>query len=92
MRTCTALLTSQHQPPLSRLLEVDELGLVGVEVEAGAVVADGVPADGWWRVLELLRDVFDQRLAVHAQEGTAHLQTPNTESLDLRVPTCEGVC
>lgn len=64
-------------PPHSTvyLLEVDELGLVRVQVEAGAVVADGVPADGRRGVFELLRDVFDQRLAVHAQEGTAHLQT-----------------
>lgn len=46
-----------------------------VEVEAGAVVADGVSADGWWGVFELLRDIFDQCLAVHAQEGATHLQS-----------------
>lgn len=57
----------------SYLLEVDELGFVRVEVEAGAVVAHGVPADGRRRVFELLRDIFDHCLAVHAQEGTAHL-------------------
>lgn len=56
------------------LLEVDELGFVCVQVEAGAVVADGIPADGRRGVFELLRDVFDQRLAVHALEGPAHLQ------------------
>ena len=60
--------------PLRYLLEVDELGLVRVEVEARAVVADGVPADGGRRVFELLGDVFDQPLAVHAQEGSAHLR------------------
>lgn len=59
----------------SYLLEVDELGLVCVEVEAGAVVADGVSADGWWGVFELLGDVFDHCLAVHAEESTAHLKT-----------------
>lgn len=45
-----------------------------VEVEAGAVVADGVSADGRWRVFKLLGDVFDHGLAVHAQEGAAHLE------------------
>lgn len=65
-----------HRHTLSRshLLEVDELGFVCVEVEAGAVVAGGVSADGWWGVFELLRDVFDHRLAVHALEGGTHLQ------------------
>lgn len=62
-----------HILPRSYLLEVDELGFVCVEVEAGAVVADRVPADGWGRVFELLRDVFDHGLAVHAKEGAAHL-------------------
>lgn len=58
----------------SYLLKVDELGLVRVEVEAGAVVADWIPADSWRGVFELLRDIFDHCLAVHAQEGTAHLK------------------
>lgn len=58
----------------SYLLEIDELGFVCVQVETGAVVADGIPADGRWGVFELLRDVFDQRLAVHALEGPTHLQ------------------
>lgn len=52
--------THTHTHPPSYLLEVDELGFVRVEVEAGAVVADGVSADGGWGVFELLRDVFDQ--------------------------------
>ena len=56
------------------LLEVNELGFVCVQVEAGAVVADRVPTDGWWGVFELLRDIFDHSLAVHAQEGAAHLR------------------
>lgn len=56
------------------LLEVDELGFVCVEVEAGAVVADRVSADGWWGVFELLWDVFDQRLTVHTLEGGTDLQ------------------
>lgn len=43
-------------------------------MEARAVVADGVPADGGRGVFELLRDVFDHPLAVHAQEGAAHLR------------------
>lgn len=59
----------------SYLLEVDELGLVRVEVEARAVAAGWVSADGGRRVLELLRDVFDHRLTVHAQEGAADLKT-----------------
>lgn len=64
--------TLTHPP--SYLLEVDELGFVRVEVEAGAVVAHGVPADGWRAVFELLGDVFDHRLAVHALKGAAHLR------------------
>lgn len=69
-----------HTRNLSRtyLLEVDELGFVCVQVEAGAVVADRVSADGWWGVLELLWDVFDQGLAVHAQEGAARLRAPRS--------------
>lgn len=43
-------------------------------MEAGAVAADGVAADGGRGVLELLRDVFDQRLAVQALEGPADLR------------------
>lgn len=42
-------------------------------MEAGAVVADGVSADGRRGVLELLRDIFDQRLAVHALKSPADL-------------------
>lgn len=67
--------TDTHTDTHTHLLEVDELGLVCVEVEAGAVVAHRVPADGGRRVLELLGDIFDQRLAVHALEGAAHLQS-----------------
>ena len=66
-----------HASSRCYLLEVDELGFVRVQEEAGAVVAHGVPADGRLRVLELLRDVFDHRLAVHALEGAAHLQSIN---------------
>lgn len=69
MFRCTQILSHSY------LLEVDELGFVCVEVEAGAVVADGVPADGRWGVFELLGDVFDQCLAVHAQEGATHLES-----------------
>lgn len=43
-------------------------------MEAGAVAADGVAADGGRGVLELLRDVFDQRLAVQTLEGPADLR------------------
>ena len=63
----TRTYTLYHHLP--HLLEVDELGLVCVEVKAGAVVADG-----WWAVFELLRHIFDDPLAVHAQETPAHLQ------------------
>lgn len=56
------------------LLEVNELRFVCVQVEASAVIADRVPADGRRRVFELLGDVFDHRLAVHALEGRTHLQ------------------
>lgn len=59
--------------PQSYLLEVNKLGFVCVKVEARAVVAGRVPADGWRGVFELLRDIFDDCLAVHAQEGAAHL-------------------
>lgn len=58
---------------LNYLLEVNKLGFVRVEVEAGAVVAHRVSADGWRGVFELLGDVFDHCLAVHAQEGATHL-------------------
>lgn len=44
-------------------------------MEAGAVVADRVSADGWRGVFKLLRDVFDHCLAVQAQEGATHLKT-----------------
>lgn len=43
-------------------------------MEAGAVAADWVAADGRRGVLELLRDVFDQRLAVQALKGPADLR------------------
>lgn len=54
------------------LLEVDELGLVGVEQEAAAVVAHRVAADAGLRVFKLLLYVLDGALAVEAQEGAAH--------------------
>lgn len=57
-----------------------------VQVEAGAVVADRIPADGRWGVFELLRDVFDQRLAVHALEGPTHLKKPNNVVLTFILP------
>lgn len=43
-------------------------------MEAGAVAADRVAADGWRGVLELLRDVFDQRLAVQTLKGPTDLR------------------
>lgn len=78
----------QHRVLLSYLLEVYELGFVCVQVEAGAVVADRVPADGRRGVLELLRDVFDQRLAVHTLKGPADLR-PQRRPLH---PTAPSYC
>lgn len=57
---------------ISDLLEVDELGLVGVEQEAAAVVAHRVTADARLRVFKLLLHIFDDALAVQAQEGSTH--------------------
>lgn len=59
-------------PFISHLLEVDELGLVGVEQEATAVVAHRVAADAGLRVFKLLLHVLDDTLAVQAQEGATH--------------------
>lgn len=56
---------------MTHLLEVDELGLVGVEHEAPPVVAHRVAADVGLRVLKLLFHVAHQHLAVQAQEGGA---------------------
>ena len=76
------LCSNRHStPPSPHLLEVDELGLVSVEVETRAVVADGVPADGVWGVLELLGYVFDHPLAVHAHEAPAHLHRQQSVSV-----------
>lgn len=72
---CNSPPVHQVYPNGRYLLEVNELRLVRVQVEAGTVVADRVPADGRRRVFELLRDVFDHCLAVHALEGPTHLQT-----------------
>lgn len=57
---------------LLNLLEVNELGLVGVKQEAAAVVAHWVAADGGLRVLKLLLHVLDDALAIKAQEGATH--------------------
>lgn len=54
------------------LLEVDKLGLVGVQEEALAVVANRIPADAGLCVLELLLHVFHDTLAVQAEERPAH--------------------
>lgn len=67
-----------------------------VEVEARAVVANGVPADGGRGVFELLRDVFDHPLAVHAQEGAAHLRPQrraeqSSDKFDVYYIFCVGV-
>lgn len=53
-------------------MEVDELGLVGVEQEAPSVVAHRVAADAGLRVFKLLFHVLDDTLAVQTQEGSAH--------------------
>lgn len=53
-------------------MEVDKLGLVGVEQETAAVVAHWVTADAWLRVFKLLLHVLDDSLAVQAQEGATH--------------------
>lgn len=70
-----------------------------VEVEAGAVVADRVSADGWWGVFELLGDIFDHCLAVHAQERAAHLKPQGshneqavTEKLNITVFMHQSFC
>lgn len=71
--TLLSLFSSYLHTP-SYLLEVNELGFVCVKMEAGAIVAHRVSADGWWGVLKLLGDIFDHCLAVHAQEGAADLK------------------
>lgn len=62
----------ETNPSISDLLEVDELGLVGVEQEAAAVVAHRIAADARLRVLKLLLDVPDDTLAVQAQKDAGH--------------------
>lgn len=53
-------------------MEVDELGLVGVEQEAAAVAAHRIAADAGLRVFKLLLDVLDDTLAVQAQKDAGH--------------------
>lgn len=60
-------------------------------MEAGAVAADGVSTDGGRGVLELLWDVFDQRLAVHALKGPADLR-PQASSTRFKQPRAIVVC
>lgn len=55
----------------SYFLEVNEAGLVGVQHEPPAVGAHGILADGRLRVFELLLHIFDDGLAVQAEESTA---------------------
>lgn len=64
------------------ILEVDEFGAVCVEVEASAVAADGVPADGGRGVLELLGHVRTHPLAVQTQERPAHLKETERRGSD----------
>lgn len=62
-------------------------------MEAGAVAAYGVSADGRRGVLELLRDVFDQRLAVHTLKSPADLRPQTSLRLfkELQVTVvCQG--
>ena len=54
----------------SHLLEVNKLGLVEVQHEPRAVVADRVPAGGRLGELELLLDALHHGLAVQALEGS----------------------
>lgn len=82
----------QRESSYSYFLEVDELGFVRVEVEAAAVVAHRVSTDGGRRVFELLGDIFDDRLAVHAQEGATHLQkNQQKDNVIEEQPNCNHV-
>lgn len=54
------------------LLEVDKARLIGVQHEPSAVGAHRVLTDGGLRVFELLLYIFNDRLAVKAEESTAH--------------------
>lgn len=54
------------------LLKINKSRLVGVQHEPASIGADGVLADGRLRVFKLLLHIFNDRLAVEAEEGTAH--------------------
>lgn len=54
------------------LLEVDKARLIGVQHEPSAVGTHRVLADGGLRIFELLLHIFNDRLAVQAEESTAH--------------------
>lgn len=54
------------------LLEIDKARLIGVQQEPATVGAHRVLADGGLCIFELLLHIFNDGLAVKAEESTAH--------------------